>query len=111
MYKTRRKTSYILLYLEEWEYDAGLEDIEAVQRSKGALSCGYHYVVRKDGKVETARPDDVYGWHDHHRNADSVAVAIVVDPGSKPPEDNPANALFEALQVKYPHAEIKETFE
>lgn len=109
MYKQRRQTNYILIYLEEWEEDAGLVDIEAVQRSKGALSCGYHYVVRKDGTVETGRDEGSYGWHDHQRNADSVAVAVVVDPGVVP-SDAETYKILETLRVKYPNAEVVETY-
>lgn len=106
-FKTRSKTNRILVYLCEFTDDAGLADLEKIHRSRGALQCGYHYVVRKDGTVEQGRPDNTIGWHHPRRNEDSVAVAFVVDPGQQYNEAQADSGILTALLVKYPGATIE----
>jgi len=45
--------------------------------SESGISCGYHYIVRKDGSVERGRPDNDKGAHCYGHNGDSIGIVWV----------------------------------
>ena len=53
---------------------SGLQDIDRWHRQKGWNGCGYHYVVRRDGTIETGRPLEMVGAHCVHHNQHSIGV-------------------------------------
>lgn len=101
--------------------DIGAAEIRKWHRERGWRDIGYHYVIRRDGTVETGRPETTPGAHEPKVNRSSVAVCLV---GGSPPSGTPAArkglgennftpAQFEALAAllgvlrkKYPKAEI-----
>lgn len=46
-------------------------------KSSSGLYCGYHYVIRRDGTVEVARPDFEIGAHCKGHNKNSIGIAWV----------------------------------
>lgn len=59
------------------DMDIGATEIEQWHRRRGFLRIGYHFVVRRDGTVETGRPLDTQGAHAAGYNDESIAVCWV----------------------------------
>ncbi len=63
--------------------DIGFKEINQWHKEKGwrshpsGISCGYHYVVRRDGRVEKGRPDSERGAHVYGHNTKSIGVVWV----------------------------------
>ncbi len=57
-------------------------------RSGVMVSVGYHYLIRKNGKIENGRPDFVIGAHCRSQgmNFDSIGISLT---GNFHPPDNP----------------------
>jgi len=59
------------------EMDIGVADIDRWYRQKGWLKVGYHYVIRRDGTVETGRRLDEVGAHVQGFNEKSIGICMV----------------------------------
>lgn len=70
--------------------DIGVDEIDEWHKSFGWDGVGYHFVVRRDGKVEEGRPIWKAGAHVRGFNAHSIGVVLVggVAEDGKTPEDN-----------------------
>ena len=95
--------------------DIGAEEITRWHRERKFLTIGYHYVIRRNGTVETGRPLGSVGAHVEGHNSVSVGICLVggVKEDGKTAENNFTKEQFKALetllkQVKkaYPKAEI-----
>ena len=72
--------------------DIGAKEINLWHRQRGffnlasGLSIGYHYVIRRDGTVETGRPVSEAGAHAKGHNAHSIGICLVggIDTNGKP---------------------------
>ena len=74
-------------------------------RLRGCFSCGYHYVVGREGQVEEGRPLTEYGNHTYGFNKQSLGVCLVGMPGEYTKEQRASlKALLEDLLKQYPHA-------
>lgn len=104
MAKVREVTTHICIYHTGSDEDEGAFEIGRRQRARGALSIGYHYVVRQDGSIEIGRPFTEIGLHDKQFNRNSVAI-IVACP-SQPTEAQQASVdqLVAEMQRIYPTA-------
>lgn len=94
--------------------DIGLREIRQWHVQQGWLDVGYHYIIRRDGTVETGRPHDVVGSHVKGHNFESLGICMVggIDDAGKP-LNNFADAQWVALEglvsevsVLYPNARI-----
>lgn len=66
-----------------------LRDLDRRDRRHGYSMVGYHYVIRRDGRIETGRSEDVPSIHDDLKRAkDSIAVCLV---GGADERGGPAN--------------------
>lgn len=65
---------------------SSLEDIDRWHRARGWKSCGYHFVVRRDGTVETGRPVEQVGAHCQYHNKYSIGICYEggLDEAGKP---------------------------
>ena len=84
----------------------GAREIHALHQSFGWHGCGYHRVIRRDGTVESGRPDYWIGAHVYGHNEESLGVCLI---GRKEFTDAQFNALEELLrswQTDYPKAQI-----
>ena len=78
------------------------------------LGIGYHYVVRRDGSVETGRPEYLVGAHCLNHNAHSIGICyeggldIRGQPADTRTEAQKASlrTLLEDLHSRYPKALI-----
>ncbi len=115
-FKTRNKTEYIVVHCAATKpsMDIGLREIRMWHKQQGWLDVGYHFIIRRDGTVETGRPQNAVGSHARNYNSNGVGVCLVggVDNNMKP-EANFTDAqwasletIVKKLQADYPNARI-----
>lgn len=115
----RKSTKYIVLHTSATRavQDIGAADIRKWHRAKGWSDIGYHYVIRRNGKVETGRkPDNSIGAHVQGHNSNTLGICLVGGLKTESPyvaEDNYTAAQWKALESlirsllkKYPNATI-----
>lgn len=62
--------------------DIGFREINEWHRERGwlspsGISCGYHYIIRKNGNVEIGRPEKETGAHVKGHNSTSLGIVWV----------------------------------
>ena len=89
--------------------------IDTWHRDRGFhLGIGYHYVVRRDGEIESGRPEWMVGAHCVNHNAHSIGVCYEggLDIRGQPADTRTAEQkaamrqLLEDLHRRYPRAVI-----
>ena len=73
--------------------DIGVEEIEEWHKARGfkspyGVSCGYHFVIKRDGTIETGRELKSAGAHARGHNAHSIGVCLSGGMGRKGGEDS-----------------------
>jgi N-acetylmuramoyl-L-alanine amidase len=68
---------------------------------------GYHYVIKRDGEVQSGRPEEEVGAHCKGYNNNSIGVCLVGRRSFDPRQFWSLKALCFDLRVKYPQASIK----
>jgi N-acetylmuramoyl-L-alanine amidase len=114
--KVRKASNYIVVHAADTyaRMDIGLDEIDVWHRDRGFNSCGYHYIIRRDGTVETGREMNTYGAHVKGFNHNSIGICMV---GGKAndggPEDNFTGEQFDTLAallyqlvMLFPDAEV-----
>lgn len=78
--------------------DIGAKEIEQWHRARGFFGIGYHYVIRRDGTIETGRPLEKAGAHAEGHNADSIGICMAggIDNKGKP-QNNFTDAQWDSL--------------
>lgn len=90
--------------------DIGVEEIRKWHLERGWSDIGYHYVIRRDGTVETGRPVEKPGAHCKGHNQDSIGICLA---GGKGTDGKPffnfsqeqlrtLEDLLEGLWAEYP---------
>lgn len=59
------------------DMDIGVTEIRRWHKGRGFVDVGYHYVIRRDGKLEEGRPLDQEGAHVRGHNAGSIGICLV----------------------------------
>lgn len=114
---SRRKTDFIVLHCSATRavQDVGVKEIRKWHQSQGWSDIGYHFVIRRDGRVETGRRVDAIGSHVQGHNTNSVGICLVGGLNNKTwkPENNFTKQQWAALErlvrvltKKYPSARI-----
>ena len=75
---TRKSTERIILHHADAK-NCSAEDIHRWHLSNGWSGAGYHFLVRKDGKVYRLRPEDKVGAHAYGANYDSLGICFEGD--------------------------------
>lgn len=96
--------------------DVGAKDIRKWHvEGNGWSDIGYHFVIRRSGKVEPGRPVDEVGTHVQGHNTDSVGICLVggLNNATFKPENNftaqqweSLTRLLNVLLKKYPKAKV-----
>lgn len=94
--------------------DIGAREVDAMHRAKGWSGIGYHFVIRRNGKIEPGRALSQVGAHVEGWNSVSVGVSMVcgVDEQGRPqdnrtPEQTLAlKQLLAELANKFPKAKV-----
>lgn len=112
----RKSTDWLVVHCAATRpsQDIGAKEIFGWHRKQGFIAIGYHYVIRRDGTLETGRPDDVVGAHAVGANHNGIGICLVGGVDEKlQPEDNftPAQfitlkELLSTLKAKYPTAKV-----
>ena len=84
MAKNPRDIKYIIVHCTDSDdsLDIGFREIDQWHNERGwlsgtGISCGYHYVVRRSGKLEKGRPDWEVGAHVKGWNKNSIGIVWV----------------------------------
>lgn len=96
------------------EQRSSAKQIDQWHRNLGWQGIGYHYVVRRDGTIETGRPEAKVGAHCREHNNHSIGVCYE---GGLDAKGNPADTrtaaqklsllkLLSELKQRYPNALI-----
>lgn len=115
--KERSSTNWIVVHCSatQAKADIGAAEIDRWHRQRGWQCIGYHYVIRRDGTLETGRDDRVVGAHVEGHNSDSVGICMAggIDAEGKA-ENNFTEAQFATLRrlchelkIKYPAAIVQ----
>lgn len=98
----REHVEYIAVHCSATPPDMniGAHEIDLWHRRRGWLKIGYHFVIRRDGTVETGRPTDQPGAHVRGYNQKSIGICLVggvAKAGSNVPKNNFTPEQFAAL--------------
>jgi N-acetyl-anhydromuramyl-L-alanine amidase AmpD len=101
------------------DMDIGVAEIDRWHRQRGWLKVGYHYVIRRDGTVETGRRLDEVGAHAQGVNEKSIGICLVGgarregrsrklidDPNFTPAQWAALKTLLTTLKGAYPKAVV-----
>lgn len=117
--KKREKTDYLVVHCSATtdKMDIGAADIDKWHRAQGWACIGYHYVIRRNGLVETGRDESVVGAHVQGHNENSIGICMVggVDANDvnkainnfTPAQFAALKQLLLQLRKKYPKAVIQ----
>ena len=86
---TRKATQRIILHHADAK-NCSAEDIHRWHLNNGWSGAGYHFLVRKDGKVYRLRPEDKVGAHAYGSNYNSIGICFE---GNFMEEDMPAEQI------------------
>ena len=114
----RTSTDYLIIHCTATKpsMDIGFEEVNKWHRARGWIGCGYHFIIRRNGKIEDGRTTDAVGAHCKGQNHNSIGIAMVggmdEDMGAAtdnftPEQWESLKRLVEELHTKYPEAEIK----
>jgi len=116
---SRKSTDYLIIHCTATKplMDIGYEEINRWHKERGWLSCGYHFIIKRNGVIEDGRTTDSVGAHCRGKNHNSIGIAMVggvTQEDHTIPEDNFQGAqweslkkLVEELHKQYPNAEVK----
>jgi N-acetylmuramoyl-L-alanine amidase len=117
--KNRADTKFIAIHCAATRpsQDIGAKEIDRMHRQRQFICIGYHYVIRRNGKIEEGRPVDQIGAHVANYNSVSIGICMVGGVSEKDvsvPENNFTPAQFATLKSllldlrkKYPKAKIQ----
>ena len=79
-----RKIDKIIVHCTDSDdsLDIGFREVNQWHKERGwlspsGISCGYHYIVRRDGRIESGRPEDEVGAHCKGENSHSIGISWV----------------------------------
>ena len=114
--KMRKETKEIIVHCAATKprMDIGASDIDRWHRERGWLKIGYHFVIKRDGTVETGRELEEVGAHAKGHNAISVGICMVggLSEDNEPETNFTADQwsslenLVDDLTEKYPDAKV-----
>ena len=107
--KNRINTRNIVIFPSRTkaDQDIGASEIDRKDRDKGCAMIGCHYVIRRDGMVETGRELDKMGHYKRRYNKDSVYVCVVGESGNYTEAQKVVlDDIEDELKDLYPRAEI-----
>jgi N-acetylmuramoyl-L-alanine amidase len=113
----RKSTKYVVVHhaATKRHMDVGVKEIRSWHLARGFSDVGYHYVIRRDGRLEQGRPVGNVGAHVARHNHHSIGICLVgglADDG-RTAEANYTPAQFATLETTlrnaaaaFPKAEI-----
>jgi N-acetyl-anhydromuramyl-L-alanine amidase AmpD len=115
-FKDRDSTDLIVVHCSATKAsaDIGVRDITQWHIQRGFDTVGYHYVIRRNGELETGRPESAIGAHVRGHNSNSIGICLAgsVDANNTPennftlPQFATLKVLLDKLNARYPQAKI-----
>lgn len=104
-----RRISRIIVHTSDSpdSLNIGFKEINQWHKERGWLdkssniSCGYHYIVRRNGKIEAGRPESSVGAHCYGYNRESIGICWVGRDKMTPKQDKALRMLVREIQDKY----------
>ena len=95
--------------------DIGVHEIDRWHKDRGWAGIGYHYVIRRNGKIEKGRTEDKVGAHVKGYNSDSIGVCVVggideqghSEANYTPAQYHSLRQLLTDLKSRYPVAKLR----
>lgn len=95
--------------------DIGVKEITVWHKERGFNGIGYHFVIRRNGVIETGRDLNIAGAHVANYNSNSIGICLVGGVDSKNKAENNYTKeqwdsllkLIKALREKFPKTIIK----
>jgi N-acetyl-anhydromuramyl-L-alanine amidase AmpD len=81
--------------INDWHRERGFID-----KSTG-INCGYHYIVRRTGRVEVGRPEHRVGSHCYGHNRKSIGICWVGRDKMTPKQDLAIKKLVRDIKSRY----------
>jgi len=81
--------------INDWHKERGWLD------KKSGVSCGYHYIVKRNGRVEAGRPESSVGAHCYGHNRKSLGICWVGRDKMTPKQNRALIQLVNRLRVTY----------
>lgn len=67
-----------MMDIDRWHQERGFSGVTVISAGKKhQIYCGYHFVIRIDGTIETGRPESFVGAHVQGSNANSIGVCWI----------------------------------
>ena len=116
---SRKSTDYFIIHCTATKpsMDIGYEEINRWHRERGFLSCGYHFIIKRNGVIEDGRTTDAVGAHCRGKNHNSIGIAMVggvtqedhtkAEDNFLPEQWESLKKLIEELHTQYPEAQVK----
>ena len=111
-----RKVNLIVIHCSATRADRNVtaQDIDAAHRVRGFSCWGYHYYIRKSGRVEPMRPLEDVGAHTLGYNKASIGICYEggLDANGKPADTRTANQclamhdLVSKLLKRFPESKV-----
>lgn len=88
------------------DLDIGFQEIDQWHKERGwgspsGVHCGYHYIIRRDGRVERGRPDHERGAHARGHNTSSLGIVWVGRKVITPEQYKTMLSLLSGLRHQY----------
>lgn len=101
--KVRKETKFIVIHCSDTPASmrVDVKDLDRWHRERGFLKVGYHYIITRDGVLQTGRNLDECGAHVAGHNHHSVGVVLIGGRAAKgkAPEDNFEPAQWEVMKL------------
>lgn len=86
--------------------DVGFREINEWHRQRGwlspsGISCGYHYIIRRNGTLERGRPDSEVGSHAQGHNSNSLGIVWVGQKQMDPRQEATLLPVIRGLMNQY----------
>lgn len=99
----RASTQYLVIHCSATPatMDVDAKEIDRWHRAKGWLKIGYHFVIKRDGTLETGRHLEEVGAHVQGFNHNSVGICLAggMTADMRAPEDNFTKTQRTALHL------------
>jgi len=87
--------------INQWHLDKGW-------KGPSGVGCGYHWIIRRNGVVETGRMPNEKGAHVQGHNANSVGICLIGTHEFDQSQFTSLKRIIEALKEEFPGATVHE---
>ena len=70
------KPEYIIIHHAEAKGDVDIDDVRQWHLDRGWSDIGYHYYIRRDGRIQNGRDESVVGAHCTHMGMNRKSIGI-----------------------------------